>query len=247
MITGKVAIVTGASSGIGGAIAIRLARSGVKVMLAARRKERLGNIKATILSQGGVSDYCLTDVVEPDAVQAMVDKTLQKWGKVDILVNNAGVMHLSMLKNGHGSDWIRMVDVNLKGVLHGVAAVLPLMRAQKSGDILVISSVAKDKVFPGSSVYSATKAAVHRFCDGLRLEMALEKMPVRVTVIAAGADRTELTSHIKDPEIKKSLSTYPSMTLLDPEAIAEAVFYAISQPQGVLVNTLKLHPTDQVI
>ncbi|MCG3121443.1 MAG: putative oxidoreductase [bacterium] len=241
----QIAIVTGASSGIGEATAFALAAAGAKVALAARRKDRLGNVKKRIEDIGGEALLIPTDISVRTQVEAMVAQTQKKWGGVDILVNNAGVMLLSFMDKLKVEEWERMVDLNLKGVLYGMAAVLPIMRAQKSGHIINISSDADRKVFPGSAVYSATKAAVTWLSEGLRFELALEKMPIRVTSISAGAVTTELAKHITDKDIFEVFRSHPPIEFMKAADVAEAVLFALTQPRHVDINNILVRPTQQ--
>jgi len=242
----KVAIVTGASSGIGEATAWALAQHGVKVALAGRRKDRLGNLKKRIGDHGGEAAICQTDVTNRDEVQTAARQTLKKWGRIDILVNNAGVMLLSFMDKLKVDEWMRMVEVNIKGVLHGIAAVLPIMREQGGGHIVNISSDAGNKVFPGSAVYSGTKAAVNWISEGLRFELAREKMPIRITIILPGAVTTELAKQISDPDVLEIFRTSPQFHFMKAEDVAAAVVYALTQPPHVDVNQILVRPTEQV-
>jgi NADP-dependent 3-hydroxy acid dehydrogenase YdfG len=243
---GKIALVTGASSGIGEATAWALAEAGVKVALAARRKDRLGNLNKKIADHNGRSFIAQMDVTKPEEWQAAVKQVLKKWGRLDILVNNAGVMLLSYMDKLKVEEWLRMLDVNVKGVLLGIASVLPVMRAQKSGDIINISSDSAAKVFPGSAVYSGTKAAVNWISEGLRAELAKEKMPIRVTSIMPGAVTTELTTHITDQDVFAFFRTHPAIAFMKAEDIAAAVLYALQQPAHVDINQILLRPSQQV-
>jgi NADP-dependent 3-hydroxy acid dehydrogenase YdfG len=245
LLENKIAIVTGASSGIGMATALALAEAGAKVTLAARRKDRLGNIKKKIADLGGEALVIQTDVSARDQVEAMVAQTRKKWGRVDILVNNAGVMLLSFIDKLKVDEWERMIDVNFKGVLYGIAAVLPIMREQRSGHIVNISSDSDRKVFHGSAVYSATKAAVTMLSEGLRFELAREKMPIRVTSISPGAVTTELASHITDPDIFEVFKTYPRIEFMKSADVAAAVLFAVTQPPHVDINNILVRPTEQ--
>ncbi len=240
-----VAIVTGASSGIGFATALALAQAGAKVTLAARRKDRLGNLKKRITEQGGEALLVQTDVTDQAAVQAAVQQTMKKWGRIDVLVNNAGVMLLSYMHNLKVEEWLRMIDTNVKGMLYGIAAVLPIMREQRRGHLINISSDAAIKVFPGSAVYSGTKAAIKWIAEGLRYELAREKMPVRVTTIMPGAVATELASHISDSGILEVFKNNPRIEFMKPEDVAAAVLYALQQPAHVDVNQVLVRPTEQ--
>jgi NADP-dependent 3-hydroxy acid dehydrogenase YdfG len=244
-LAGKVALVTGASSGIGEATAWALAQAGVKVALAARRKDRLGNLNKKINDTGGQALLAQMDVTQPEDWQNTMRQTLKKFGRLDILINNAGVMLLSFMRNLKVEEWMRMVDVNIKGVLHGIAAVLPVMRQQNSGEIVNISSDAGLKVFPGSAVYSGTKAGVNWISEGLRFELAREKTPIRVTTIMPGAVATELVSHITDQEVREAFKTHPPMRFLQAEDVAAAVIFALTQPPHVDINQILVRPTQQ--
>jgi NADP-dependent 3-hydroxy acid dehydrogenase YdfG len=241
----QVAIVTGASSGIGEAAALVLAEAGAKVTLAGRRKDRLGNVKKKIDDLGGEARLIQTDVSAREQVEAMVAQTKKKWGRVDILVNNAGVMLLSFMDKLNVEEWERMIDTNLKGVLYGIAAVLPMMREQRHGHIINISSDADRKVFHGSAVYSATKAAVTLLSEGLRFELALEKMPIRVTSISSGAVATELAKHITDKDIFDVFRSHPPIEFLKSADVAAAVLFALTQPPHVDINNILVRPTQQ--
>ena len=244
-LTGKVALVTGASSGIGAATAWALAQAGVKVTLAARRKDRLGNLNKKITDHGGQAVLAQMDVTQAEDWQMTVRQTLKKFDRLDILINNAGIMLLSFMRNLKIEEWMRMIDVNIKGVLHGIAAVLPVMRQQNSGEIVNISSDAGLKVFPGSAVYSGTKAGVNWISEGLRFELAREKTPIRVTTIMPGAVATELASHITDQEVREAFKTHPPMRFLQAEDIAAAVTFALTQPLHVDINQILVRPTEQ--
>ncbi len=240
-ITDKVIIITGASSGLGEASARRLAKNGAKLMLAARREECLQNLVNEIEQAGGTAKYQLTDVTNRSEVEALVKATLQAYGKVDVLVNNAGLMPLSPLAATKVAEWEKMVDVNLKGVLYGVAAVMPIMQAQKSGQIINISSVAGHKVFPGGAVYCATKFAVKAISEGIRLE---SEGIIRSTNISPGAVATELANSITHEETAKGMDAIYEIAI-DADAIARAITYAIEQPDDVDVNEIIIRPTKQ--
>lgn len=239
----KVIIITGASSGIGEATAMLLAKHGARVTLAARREERLRELASKI----GEDQVLITktDVTNPEDVRAMVDQTLAKFGRLDVLVNNAGVMPLSFMSNLHTEEWHRMVDVNIKGVLNCIGSSLPVMLEQKGGHIVNVSSVAGRRVFHGGAVYCATKFAVNALSEGLRMELA-PKHNIRVTSIQPGAVDTELTDHITDDTINRNLSErFKGMEKLTSEDIAEAIYYAISQPNRVNVNEVLVLPREQ--
>ncbi|MGH1448322.1 MAG: SDR family oxidoreductase [Pseudomonadaceae bacterium] len=237
----KVVIITGASSGLGEATARRLAKSGAKVMLAARREDRLVALRDAIVEQGGDAIYKVTDVTERDQMQALAQATLDAYDRIDVLVNNAGLMPLSPLDKLKVDEWDTMIDVNIRGVLYGIAAVLPTMRKQHAGHIINLSSVAGHKVFPSSAVYSATKYAVKAISEGLRQEGNGE---IRSTNISPGAVATELPSTISDTDTAKNVDELYDMAI-DPDAIARAVAFAIEQPADVDVNELIIRPSKQ--
>jgi NADP-dependent 3-hydroxy acid dehydrogenase YdfG len=241
-IQNKVVIITGASSGLGEATAKRLAASGAKLMLAARREDRLKELVATIAKSGQTVDYLVTDVSDRAQVEALAQKTLSTYGRIDVLVNNAGLMPLSPLDELKVEEWDQMIDVNIKGVLYGIAAVLPTMRQQKSGHIINLSSVAGHNVFPSGAVYCATKFAVKAISEGMRQESNGE---IRSTNISPGAIATELTSTISDRETATRLNAFYEKTAIDADAIARAIAYAIEQPMDVSVNEIIIRPTHQ--
>ncbi|MDN5708379.1 MAG: SDR family oxidoreductase [Planococcus sp. (in: firmicutes)] len=239
------AIITGASSGIGQATAKELAARGYHVMLAARREERLVDLKKEIEAEGGSADYKVTDVTSADEMKSLAQAALEKTGKIDILVNNAGLMPLSYMNKLKLDEWDQMVDVNIKGVLYGIAAVLPIMEEQKSGHILNVSSVAGHQVMKGSAVYSGTKYAVRAISDGLRQEID-PSHEIRVTIVSPGAVATELTDTITDDDVLDSFkSMSESMEPLQAEDIANAIGYAVEQPSHVDVNEILIRPRQQ--
>mgnify|MGYP003630144294 FL=1 len=237
----KVVIITGASSGLGEATARRLAKSGAKVMLAARREDRLVALRDAIVEQGGDAIYKVTDVTDREQMQALAQATLDAYDRIDVLVNNAGLMPLSPLDKLKVDEWDTMIDVNIRGVLYGIAAVLPTMRKQHAGHIINLSSVAGHKVFPSSAVYSATKYAVKAISEGMRQEGNGE---IRSTNISPGAVATELPSTISDTDTAKNVDELYDMAI-DPDAIARAVAFAIEQPADVDVNELIIRPSKQ--
>jgi NADP-dependent 3-hydroxy acid dehydrogenase YdfG len=240
-INNKVVIITGASSGLGKATALRLAKGGAKLVLAARREERLVELRDTIKEQGGDAIYQVTDVTDCAQVELLAKAAKEAYGRIDVLVNNAGLMPLSPLDELKVDEWEKMVDVNIKGVLYGIAAVLPTMREQHVGHIINLSSVAGYKVFPASAVYSATKFAVRALSEGIRQEGDGE---IRSTNISPGAVATELTSKISDPDTAKGVDEMYEMAI-DPDAIARAIAYAIEQTVDVDVNEIIIRPTRQ--
>ncbi|MEH1948708.1 MAG: SDR family oxidoreductase [Nostoc sp.] len=241
LIQNKVVIITGASSGLGEATAKRLAASGAKLMLAARREDRLKELVGAIAKSGGTATYQVTDVADRAQVEALAKETLSTYGRIDVLINNAGLMPLSPLDQVKVEEWDRMIDVNIKGVLYGIAAVLPTMRQQKSGHVINLSSVAGHKVFAGSAVYCATKYAVRAISEGLRLESNGE---IRSTNISPGAVATELTTTITDKDTAAGINQLYEIAI-DADAIARAIAYAIEQPDDVDVNEIIIRPTRQ--
>ncbi len=241
----SVAIVTGASSGIGAAVAAALAQVGWAVVLGARRADRLEAVVGAIRERGGSAEACVTDVTVRQEVEALAALALERFGRIDALVNNAGVMPLSPVQALRVDDWERMVDVNVKGVLFGVAAVLPTMLDRGSGHIVNIGSVAGRRPFPGGSVYSATKFAVRSLSWGLQLELSAAH-GIRVTDIQPGVVDTELSDHIPDPGRREAFqSNWEGRRSLQPEDVARAVVFALTSPPHVNVNEILLRPTDQ--
>jgi len=245
-IKGKTIIITGASSGIGEATALKLAKEGANVVLTARREEKLNNLKDKIVKQNaGKALVVPGDVTKKEDFKNLIEKTKKEFSSIDGLINNAGLMPLSYVKNLHTDEWDTMIDVNIKGVMNGVAAVLPTMMEQKSGNIINISSSAANKMYPGGAVYCATKSAVKMFSEGLRQELA-PKFNINVTSIEPGFVDTELTDTITDDEIKEDmLSNFKEMTPLEAEDIAEAIFYSMSQPKRANINDVYIMPTQQ--
>ncbi|WP_154856022.1 SDR family oxidoreductase [Cyclobacterium xiamenense] len=240
----KVVIITGASSGIGKATAVKLAKGGAAVVLCARNEDELIKLKDTIESSGGRALVVKTDVTKPAELENAVAKTLAEYGSIDVLINNAGLMPLSFVEKLKTDEWEKMVDVNIKGVLNGVAAVLPTMRTNKSGHIINISSSAAHNYFPGGAIYCATKVAVKMFSEGLRKELA-PLYGINVTSIEPGAVNTSLFETITDDDIKEKLKGMSEMTTLEAEDIANAIFFALNQPDRVNINDVYLMPTAQ--
>ena len=237
-ITNKVILITGASSGIGEATARLLAAQGARVVLGARRTDRLEKITADIRAAGGAAEYRALDVTNLADVQAFADFALKTFGQIDVIINNAGVMPLSPLHELKIDEWSRMIDVNIRGVLHGIAAVLPHMRGRKSGHIINLSSIGGHQVWPTCAVYSGTKFAVLAISDGLRLE----NEDIRVTVISPGVVESELADTISDPATRNAIVEFRKVALT-PDAIARAMAYAIEQPADVDVNEIIVRPT----
>ena len=244
MIQNKVAIVTGASSGIGYATAFALSKAGAKVAIGARRLDRLANLEKKIQENNGEVYSQKLDVTKKDQCDSFVNNVLEKWGSVDILVNNAGLMPLSFVKNLKISEWDQMIDVNIKGVLYCTGAVVNHMIEKKSGHIVNISSVAGRIVFPAGSVYCATKHAITAFSEGLREELSVRKN-IRVTCIEPGVVSTELTNTITDESLQSFVENAKKMEALKAEDIANAILYAVEAPTHVNVNEILIRPTTQ--
>ena len=237
-IEGKVVVITGASSGIGEATARRLARSGASVVVGARRTERLDTLVADITKSGGSARFRAVDVTRRADVQAIVDYAKAEFGRVDVLVNNAGVMPLSPLTALKVEEWDRMIDVNIRGVLHGIAAVLPEIKARGDGHIINVASIGAHVVVPTAAVYCATKYTVWAISEGLRQE----NPDICVTTISPGVVATELGNDISDAAAKGYLAELRK-TALTPDAIARAIAYAVEQPDDVDVNEVIVRPT----
>lgn len=244
MIKDKVAIITGASSGIGFATALALSKAGAKVAIGARRTGMLSELEKKIKENGGEVYSQKLDVTKKNECNSFVDNVLKKWGTVDILVNNAGLMPLSFFKNLKIDEWDQMIDVNIKGVLYCTGAVVTHMLENKSGHIINISSVAGRIVFPAGSVYCATKHAITAFSEGLRQELSVRKN-IRVTCIEPGVVATELTNTITDESLQGFVENAKKMEALQAEDIANAIVYAIESPNHVNVNEILIRPTTQ--
>ncbi len=234
----KVVLITGASSGIGAGIARELAKAGATVVLGARRTERLEELADEIRRTGGKVMTRKLDVTDRTDVASFADAARHEFGRIDVIVNNAGIMPLSLMASMKVDEWDRMVDVNIKGVLYGVAAVLPEMTERGSGHIINIASIGALQVVPTAAVYCATKFAVRVISDGLRQE----NDRVRVTCIHPGVVESELASTITDPVAAEGMKTYRAIALA-PDAIARAVRFAIEQPEDVDVNEIVVRPT----
>ncbi|AJY77358.1 SDR family oxidoreductase [Paenibacillus beijingensis] len=237
----KVVIITGASSGIGEATAKLLAQNGAKVVLAARRVERLHAIANEIKQGGGEAVSVKADVVSAEDMQNLAKFTLSMYGRIDVLVNNAGVMPSSRLNELRVEEWDQMIDVNIKGVLYGIAAVLPTMREQQSGHIINLSSTSGYHVSPTSTVYAATKFAVRAISEGLRLEESSTSR-IRSTVIAPGLTKTELFDSITSPEVQ-TIANQLSGKGISPYSIARAIAFAINEPDDTLISEIMVRPT----
>ncbi|MDO1511093.1 SDR family oxidoreductase [Maribacter confluentis] len=243
-IENSVIIVTGASSGIGKATAHKLAAHGAKVVLMARSEDELNDLKSNIEEEGGEALVVSGDVTKMEDFEKVVSKAKTTYGTVNVLINNAGLMPLSFVEKLKTEEWNKMVDVNMKGVLNGVAAVLPELKKNKGGHIINISSMAAHRYFPGGAVYCATKVAVKMFSEGLRQELA-PKYGINITSIEPGAVATNLTDTITDDDIKEKMKEMQQMETLEAEDIADAIYYALSQPARVNINDVYLVPSEQ--
>lgn len=234
-----VVVITGASSGIGEITARMLAARGAKVVMGARRVDRLDAIATEIAEAGGEASWYETDVTEPEDLVGLVDEAIESFGRVDVLVNNAGLMPLSFLRNAKIDEWDEMIDVNIKGVLYGIAAVMPVMQEQKQGHIINMASVAAHSVFPSGAVYCATKHAVRAITEGLLQEAA---GMIKATLISPGPVDTELLDTISDERLESSMRQIYS-TAIEPEAVARSVIYAIEQPFDVTISEIIIRPS----
>ncbi|QYJ20691.1 SDR family oxidoreductase [Achromobacter sp. ES-001] len=234
----KVVLITGASSGIGEATVRMLAAQGHRLLIGARRTDRLAALAAALDASGNNVIYQSLDVTSADSVNAFARFALERFGKIDVIVNNAGIMPLSPLRAVKVDEWDRMIDVNIRGVLHGIAAVLPTMEAQGYGQVINISSIGGLSVSPTAAVYCATKYAVRAISDGLRQESDR----IRVTVICPGVVESELANTITDDTARQAMNEFRRIAMT-PDAIARAVAYAIAQPADVDVSEIVLRPT----
>ncbi|MCB9766716.1 MAG: SDR family oxidoreductase [Candidatus Omnitrophica bacterium] len=244
-IKGKVVIITGASSGLGEATARLLSSEGATVVLAARRADRIEALAKELNDQGGKAMAVATDVADQQQVKALVGKAVETYGRIDVMLNNAGLMPLAPLEQLKVDEWDQMIDVNLKGVLYGIAAALPHMKAQKSGHIINVSSVYGHKLGPDATVYCATKFAVRALSEGLRQEV--KPYNIRTTVISPGAVATELLEHISDEKIQAQTKDFVSQIAVPAETFARMVAFAINEPADVDVNEILFRPTAQPI
>jgi len=244
-IEGKVVVITGASSGLGEEAARHLAEQGATVVLGARRADRINELAVQINAAGGKALALQTDVTDPAQVQALVDAAVAQFGRIDVMLNNAGLMPHSPLDRREIDDWNREIDVNIKGVLYGIAAALPYMERQKSGHIINTSSVAGHKVGVNNAVYSATKHAVRVISEGLRQEV--KPYGLRTTIISPGAVATELVESITEPDVKAGIQSFYDENAISPDSFARCVAFAISQPEDVDINEILFRPTSQAL
>ncbi len=241
-IDGKVVVITGASSGLGEATARMLAAQGATVVLGARRVERIEALADELTRAGGRALAVQTDVTRSAEVQRLVDAAVERFGRIDVILNNAGLMPSSPLERLKIDDWDRMIDVNIKGVLYGIAAALPHMQRQKSGHIVNVSSVAGHRVRAGTAVYSATKHAVRVLTEGLRQEV--KAYDIRTTIISPGAVATELPDSITEADVQAGVKAFYEVAI-PADSFARAVVFALSQPDDVDINEILFRPTKQ--
>ena len=242
-IKNKIVVVTGASSGLGEATARLLSAQGATVVLGARRADRLQSLAKDLESRGGKALALTTDVTRREQVKALVDSAVQTYGRIDVMINNAGLMPQAPLERLKVDEWDRMIDVNIKGVLYGIAAALPHMQRQKAGHFINVSSVAGHRVGPGFAVYAATKYAVRALSEGLRQEV--KPYNIRTTVISPGAVATELPDSVTDPDASKRIRTFYEQVAVPADSFARAVAFAMSQPEDVDINEILYRPTRQ--
>jgi NADP-dependent 3-hydroxy acid dehydrogenase YdfG len=244
-IKGKVVVITGASSGLGEATARLLSAEGATVVLAARRVDRIKGLADELEGQGGKAEAVATDVTDRQQVKALVDSAVETFGRIDVMLNNAGLMPLAPLEDLKVDEWDQMIDVNLKGVLYGIAAALPYMKEQKSGHIINVSSVYGHKLGPDATVYCATKHAVRALSEGLRQDV--KPYNIRTTVISPGAVATELLEHISDEKIQSATRDFVDKIAVPAETFARMVAFAINEPAEVDVNEILFRPTAQPV
>jgi NADP-dependent 3-hydroxy acid dehydrogenase YdfG len=242
-IDGKVVVITGASSGLGEATARHLAAQGATVVLGARRIDRLQALADELTRSGARVRVMATDVTDRGQVQRLVDGAVQAYGRIDVMLNNAGLMPQSPLERLKVDEWDRMIDVNIKGVLYGIAAALPHMKLQKSGHIINVSSVAGHKIRAGGAVYAATKHAVRALSEGLRQEV--KAYNIRTTVISPGAVATELPDTISEPDVAATMRKMYDEIAIPADSFARVVAFAMSQPDDVDINEILYRPTRQ--
>lgn len=241
-IENKVIVITGASSGLGEATARLLAKKGAKVVIGARRTEKLEAIVQDIRAEGGQAEFIGTDITKPNEVQALIEKALSAFGQIDVLVNNAGLMSIAPLSELKVDEWDRMIDINIKGVLYGIAATLPVFQKQNFGHFINLASVAGLKVFsPGGTVYSGTKFAVRAISEGLRHEVG---GTIRTTTIEPGAIESELKFGSSHKESSEFVTDFYKQAI-PADSVARAIAYAIEQPADVDINEIVLRPTSQ--
>lgn len=242
-IAGKVIVITGASSGFGEVTARHLSEKGATVVLGARRTERIQALTEELKAKGGKALAITTDVTDREQVQKLVEGTIKAFGRIDVMINNAGLMQQSPIERLKVEEWDNMIDINIKGVLYGIAAALPFMQRQKAGHFVNVSSVAGHKVTPTGIVYCATKHAVRAISEGLRMETKAYNL--RTTIISPGAVSTELPSHITDEESAAVIQGYYNAVAISADSFARTVAFAIEQPDDMDVNEILFRPTQQ--
>jgi NADP-dependent 3-hydroxy acid dehydrogenase YdfG len=241
-IAGKVVAITGASSGIGRATALLLAGRGAKVVLGARRVDRLAALADEIAASGGEAIYIQTDVSRHEDVAGLVKLAQERYGQLDVLINNAGIGPISLLDELRVADWEAMIDINLKGTLYGIAAALPVFRRQEFGQFVNVLSTSGLKIVPMQAVYAGTKNAVRTISEGLRQEAGAK---LRVTIISPGFVQTDFADSMTNPEVKAQIEAARDKMAISPEAIARAIAFAIEQPADVDVGEIVIRPTAQ--
>ncbi|HCM87762.1 MULTISPECIES: SDR family oxidoreductase [Enterococcus] len=246
MTESKVIVIAGASSGIGEASAKLLAKNGNKLVLGARREGNLKEIVNQIQSNNGEAVYQVTDVTNNQQVESLVKLAITTFGRIDVMINSAGIMPHSLLKDKRIQDWDRMIDINIKGTLYGVGAVLPYMNEQKFGQIINISSVAGHYAHAGGAVYSATKWAVRAISESLREEVAQSGSNIRVTIVSPGAINTELLSSVTDPALKENYEQFYENFGISADRVATTIQQAIDLPADAAWNEVIIRPTKQV-
>ncbi|MBY3156417.1 SDR family oxidoreductase [Rhizobium leguminosarum] len=244
-IENKVVVITGASSGLGEATARHLAERGASVVLGARRSDRIAKLAEELTAKGYKARAVQTDVTDQHQVKTLVDTAVNAFGRIDVMLNNAGLMPLAPLERLKVDEWDRMIDVNIKGVLYGIAAALPHMKAQKSGHIINVSSVYGHVVDPGAAVYCATKFAVRALSEGLRKEV--KPYNIRTTIISPGAVSTELLEHISEKDIQVGTKEFVSKIAISADTFARTVAFAVNEPDDVDINEILFRPTAQPV
>ena len=242
-ITGKVVAITGASSGIGEATARVLAERGAAVVVGARRKERLDELVQGIRALGGRAAACVTDVTVPEDLERLVAQAVDEFGRLDVLVSNAGISKIGPMTDGDVADWSAMIDVNVRGVLHGIAAALPVFRRQGQGHLVTVASTSGLKIVPTQAVYAGTKNAVRTLLEGLRQEST--DGVLRTTTVSPGFVRTGLADSIDNPELQEQIRATMNDLAIEPEAVARAIAFAIEQPHDVEIGDITIRPTVQ--
>ena len=242
-IVGKIVVITGASSGLGEATARLLSAEGATVVLGARRADRIQKLAQELIARGGQALAVVTDVTDRYQVKQLVDTTVQNYGRVDVMISNAGLMPHSPLERLKIDEWERMIDVNIKGVLYGIAAALPHMQRQKAGHFINVSSVAGHKVTPAGAVYAATKHAVRALSEGLRQEV--KPYNIRTTIVSPGAVATELPNTITEADVSAGIKQFYADYAIPADSFARVVAFAISQPDDVDINEILFRPTRQ--